>query len=592
MDLHEIATRLSHVKWRGDTFMARCPAHKDRTPSLSGKSGDGGRTLLKCHAGCRVEDIVARVGLTVRDLFVDATTPSMTTPEIVETYPYTAEDGTLLYEVVRYVPKAFRQRRPDGRNGWIWKLDDPTATPPVTTPRVLLGLPELIDVTDIFIVEGEKDVRALQKLGLSATTNAGGAGQWRDDYAQQLSGTGALRVNIIPDNDEPGQTHAATVARSCHTAGIETRIVRLPNPRPKGDVSDYLDAGHTRADLAALVTATVALSQADFDALGRVLPPAASETFTLTSIGDLLHEPEEEVNWLVEGLIPAKSVVVLAAKPKVGKSTAARSMALAVARGDRWLGRACAQGPVWYLAFEGRRQDIKMHFQQMDARDEDAISIFAGQAPRAVVREVQQLAECERPALIIIDTMQRFLRAKSTDDYAEMTTRLDTVIGIVKRSGATIMLLHHNGKAARATLDNVLGSTAIAGSADTVLLLSRTERYRTIRTMQRTGPDLPETVLVLDAQTGHVCLGASPSDVDRDLVGRAILVALRTTGHPLTEAEIESLVEARTKLQRRALRELVCREHVSRTGRGGKGDPYRYEVTNTCSHVPPLRVGT
>ena len=125
MDLHEIATRLSHVKWRGDTFMARCPAHKDRTPSLSGKSGDGGRTLLKCHAGCRVEDIVARVGLTVRDLFVDATTPSMTTPEIVETYPYTAEDGTLLYEVVRYVPKAFRQRRPDGRNGWIWKLDDP-----------------------------------------------------------------------------------------------------------------------------------------------------------------------------------------------------------------------------------------------------------------------------------------------------------------------------------------------------------------------------------------------------------------------------------------------------------------------------------
>ena len=109
------------------------------------------------------------------------------------------------------------------------------------------------------------------------------------------------------------------------------------------------------------------------------------------------------------------------------------------------------------------------------------------------MHEVQKLAECERPALIIIDTMQRFLRAKSTDDYAEMTTLFDTVIGIVEQSRATIMLLHHNGKAARANLDNVLGSTAIAGSADTVLLLSRTERYRTIRTMQRTGPDLPET---------------------------------------------------------------------------------------------------
>jgi KaiC/GvpD/RAD55 family RecA-like ATPase len=586
MHVDEVLAYFPDAKRSGTGWTVRCPAHDDRTPSLTITTGDDGRTLLHCHAGCRVEDIVARVDLTMRDLFVDAATPSMTTPEIVQTYPYTAEDGTLLYESVRYVPKAFRQRRPNGRNGWIWKLDDPTATPPVTTPRVLLGLPELIDVTDIFIVEGEKDVRALQKLGLSATTNAGGAGQWRDDYAQQLSRTGALRVNIIPDNDEPGQTHAATVARSCHTAGIEARIVRLPDLRPKGDVSDYLDAGHTRDDLAALVTATVALSQADIDALGHVLPPAASETFTLTSIGDLLHEPEEEVNWLVEGLIPAKSVVVLAAKPKVGKSTAARSMALSVARGDTWLGRACAQGPVWYLAFEGRRQDIKMHFQQMDARDEDAISIFAGQAPRAVVREVQQLAECERPALIIIDTMQRFLRAKSTDDYAEMTTLLDTVIGIVKRSGATIMLLHHNGKAARATLDNVLGSTAIAGSADTVLLLSRTERYRTISTVQRTGPDLPETVLVLDAQTGHVGLGASPSDVDLDLVERAILVALGKTDHPLTEAEIEPLVEARTNLKRRALRELVCREHVSRTCRGGKGDPYRYGVTDSCSDVP------
>ena len=203
MHVDEVLAYFPDAKGSGTGWTVRCPAHDDRRPSLTITTGDDGRTLLKCHAGCRVEDIVARVGLTMRDLFVDAATPSMTTPEIVQTYPYTAEDGTLLYESVRYVPKAFRQRRPNGRNGWIWKLDDPTATPPVTTRRVLLGLPELIDVTDIFIVEGEKDVRALQKLGLSATTNAGGAGQWRDDYAQQLSRTGALPVNIIPDNDEP-----------------------------------------------------------------------------------------------------------------------------------------------------------------------------------------------------------------------------------------------------------------------------------------------------------------------------------------------------------------------------------------------------
>src|SRR5262249_30879447 len=54
--------------------------------------------------------------------------------KIVETYNYTDEDGALLYQVVRLEPKSFRQRRPDGNGGWVWKLED---------QRVLYRLPEL-----------------------------------------------------------------------------------------------------------------------------------------------------------------------------------------------------------------------------------------------------------------------------------------------------------------------------------------------------------------------------------------------------------------------------------------------------------------
>src|SRR5262249_33485356 len=43
---------------------------------------------------------------------------------IVATYPYTDAAGTLLYEVVRLEPKSFRQRRPDGRGGWVWSVKD------------------------------------------------------------------------------------------------------------------------------------------------------------------------------------------------------------------------------------------------------------------------------------------------------------------------------------------------------------------------------------------------------------------------------------------------------------------------------------
>jgi KaiC/GvpD/RAD55 family RecA-like ATPase len=315
---------------------------------------------------------------------------------------------------------------------------------------------------------------------------------------------------------------------------------------------------------------------------------ADAGTLTLTSIGDLLAEPEETIDWLVENLIPAGGTVVIAAKPKVGKSTSARDLALAVARGDTWLGHRCHAGPVWYFDFEGRRRDIRAHFRQMGARPSDPLRVFVGQAPANVVAQVRRLAEAERPTGIIVDTMQRFVRATSTDDYAEMTRLLDEVIAIARSSGATMILLHHSGKADRASLDQVLGSTAITGSADTIILMSRTERYRTISTVQRVGDDLPETLILLDENTGRVSLGGSRQDAEQRIVGDSILAALSNATEPLTEPQLEELVDARTTVKRRALRDLVRREQALRTGRGGKGDPYRYSVIHSCSLVPPI----
>ncbi|RZB38011.1 MAG: putative DNA primase/helicase [Desulfobacteraceae bacterium Eth-SRB2] len=65
-----ILNKLENVKESSPgQWTALCPAHSDQHPSLSIKNGDGGRILLKCHAGCRVEDIVKAVGLEVKDLF-------------------------------------------------------------------------------------------------------------------------------------------------------------------------------------------------------------------------------------------------------------------------------------------------------------------------------------------------------------------------------------------------------------------------------------------------------------------------------------------------------------------------------------------
>jgi ureidoglycolate hydrolase len=162
-------------------------------------------------------------------------------------YDYTDEDGNVLYQVVRFEPKDFRQRRPDGKGGWVWSVKGVRQVP-FHLPR-LLGAP--LD-TPVFVVEGEKDVLRLESLGLVATCNAGGAGKWPSALNQHFA---RRRVVILADNDEPGQKHADKVCRALHLTGGEVRVLCLPELPPKGDVSDWLDAGGTVEQLLQLVDA-------------------------------------------------------------------------------------------------------------------------------------------------------------------------------------------------------------------------------------------------------------------------------------------------------------------------------------------------
>jgi putative DNA primase/helicase len=102
-------------------------------------------------------------------------------------------------------------------------------------------------------VEGEKDANALAERGLAATTCPWGAGSWRDEYAQQLRDAGAAHVIVLPDNDDVGHEFARAVEKSCVSVGLTVKIIDLPGLPPKGDVSDWLAAGHGRDELLELV---------------------------------------------------------------------------------------------------------------------------------------------------------------------------------------------------------------------------------------------------------------------------------------------------------------------------------------------------
>ncbi|WP_243312352.1 hypothetical protein [Fundidesulfovibrio agrisoli] len=211
-------------------------------------TGEGGGDIISLYAAVRGVGQVEAAEALACELGVDATKHAKPTVvprrRVVASYDYHGADGGLVFQVTRWEPKNFTQRRPDGRGGWINSVKGIELVP--------YHLPEVLKADAVFIVEGEKDADALKAVGLVGTCNAQGAGKWRPEYSSHFIGK---RVCILPDNDDPGRKHAQAVAQALHGVAALVKVVELPGLPPKGDVSDWLANGGTREGLLALAKA-------------------------------------------------------------------------------------------------------------------------------------------------------------------------------------------------------------------------------------------------------------------------------------------------------------------------------------------------
>lgn len=307
-----------------------------------------------------------------------------------------------------------------------------------------------------------------------------------------------------------------------------------------------------------------------------------------TPLRELLSEPEEQVQWLLEKRLPTGGLSLIAGRPKSGKSTFARCLALAVARGEPFLGWATVKGPVFYLGLEEKRAEVRAHFKAMGATEDDNVSVFIEPSPTDGFSQLREAAERDRPVLIVIDPLLKFIRVKDANDYAVVSQALEPLLSLSRDTGAHVFTVHHSPKNTSPGGDAILGSTAIFAAVDSALFLRRTEQYRTLSSIQRYGEDLGESVLTLDPETRTLSAGPSRQEADETQAAEAIcdylrgLVKAGKEGEPhegVEEAEIHEAVEGRTGVKRRALRILVEQQKITRTGAGRRGDPYRYTVS-------------
>ncbi len=160
LKLNDILPLLKNVRKNAADYIALCPSHDDQQQSLSIKEVEG-KILLKCFAGCDAQAIVSALGIELKDLFTDQkqskAANNFQSKKIIAVYDYADETGDILYQNVRYEPKDFRQRKPNGVGGYNYSLNG--------ARRVPYRLPEL--------VEAVPDVFRAARIGLGKQQNRG-----------------------------------------------------------------------------------------------------------------------------------------------------------------------------------------------------------------------------------------------------------------------------------------------------------------------------------------------------------------------------------------------------------------------------------
>jgi len=455
MDINNVLNKLQKVKKSNGGWKACCPAHDDQTPSLSVSVGDNGSVLLYCHAGCNFSEVVAALGLKTSSL--KPQTVDVTTKKIVATYDYVDRDGELLYQKLRYEPKAFRLRRPDGKSGWNFNLKGVT--------RVLYRYDEVASASMsewVFVCEGEKSADAIRSLGVTSTTNPMGTGEWSKDYTAALMGR---RVVILPDQDSAGRKHAKEIKSCLNGVARKVKIVHLPEVTYKSDPYDWVKAGGTKEQL---------------------LDMTEQEAGMLWW-GDLLESTLEPPPDVVEGFIPGSSLAVFSGDGGIGKSYVLLEMAACVAQGKPWLNMNTTQMPVLIIDLENRewRDSLRVKWvnksKQVDGDKDIPVAFMLDSDIDLGKKEVEggldslvELIKDHGFGLVILDSFVDFLDGIDENDNAQMALVCKRLRDVADRSGATILAIHHVAKAAAGKAwQSSRGASAIKDNSDCSIQVRR-----------------------------------------------------------------------------------------------------------------------
>jgi hypothetical protein len=465
--LHE---RNIKLKGRGNQLAGACPncGGEDRFAVHLGKQqfncrgcgagGGGAISLVRFLDGCDFLRAVETITGETKPDDKSQRKPSSkrkATGRIVKTYDYHDEIGNLLFQVLRYDPKGFSQRRPDPDNpdAWIPNLSSVRLVP-YRLPAIIEAI--ALDQT-IYIVEGEKDAdTGVERLGIVATTTAMGAGKWKgeqgDRYAEFFRGADVV---VIPDNDQDprkGRAHATMIAGKLHNIVERVRVLSMPHGYK--DLTEWTDAVGTREDLDRLTEiAPDYMNGFDPGAAEQGADPQEQPKTVAIFTVEMFIKGFIPPDYLVDSIIQRRFVYAITGQTGHAKTAIALLLAELIASRDEnaMLGRyRVTKGRVVYFVGENpddvRMRVIGSHSVRTDDPMRDDIFFVPGQFNIPEMRGylMQEFARLGGVNLIIVDTSAAYFLGKDEIDNVEMGAHARMLRTLTEMPGspAVIPLCH------------------------------------------------------------------------------------------------------------------------------------------------------
>ena len=453
-------SKLEQVKHNNNSIVALCPSHNDKSPSLTA-SFNSEKILVKCQAGCTFKEIVTALEMKQSQFF----TPKEKTPpkKIVATYRYEDKDGGHVMDVVRFKPKGFRPRRPDGK----LTLDGVTRVP-YRLPQLLDGIKE---GREIIIVEGEKDCDNAEKFGLVATTFAGGTGKWLDEYSKLFQ---EAKVICIPDNDPAGHKGMHHIASMISKVAESVRWLELPDVPEKGDLSDWLSIeGNNLTKLKELISNAEQWNK-----------KINKDSLVVLTLEELLKKEIPPRKNLLTPWLPSQGLCMIYSKRGLGKTWLALEIAYAVSSGGRFLNWEAeySQG-VLYIDGEMPLSLMQERLSQIEnsrgKKIGGLLKILSPDAqefgiPDLSTREGQEKIDelmGDEIRLVVLDNLSTLIRSGKESESDSWLPVQEWVLRL-RSKGKSVLLIHHAGKGGQQR-----GTSRREDVLDTVIALRKPENY-------------------------------------------------------------------------------------------------------------------